>query len=62
MFCLKKKTRLKQQQKQQQRSHLTAKGSRMEKHLNSKKKKNKQTKTNTFKILPHYLKDVDQEI
>ena len=61
MFCLKKKkTQLKQQQ--QQRSHLTAKGSRMEKHLNSKKKKNKQTKTNTFKILPHYLKDVDQEI
>ena len=34
----------------------------MEKHLNSKKKKNKQTKTNTFKILPDYLKDVDQEI
>ena len=64
MFCLKKKTRLKQQQKQQQqqRSHLTAKGSRMEKHLNSKKKRNKQTKTNTFKILPHYLKDVGQEI
>ena len=59
MFCLKKKTQLKQQQ---QRSHLTAKGSRMEKHLNSKKKKNKQTKTNTFKILPHYLKDVGQKI
>ena len=34
----------------------------MEKHLNSKKKKNKQTKTNTFKILPHYLKDVGQKI
>ena len=41
MFCLKKKTQLKQQQKQQQQqpSHLTAKGSRMEKHLNSKEKK-----------------------
>lgn len=44
MFCLKKKTQLKQQQ--QQRSHLTAKGSRIEKHLNSKKKRtNKQKQT-----------------
>ena len=44
-FALKKKnTQLKQQQ--QQRSHLTAKGSRMEKHLNSKKKRtNKQKQT-----------------
>lgn len=64
MFCLKKKTTHTQLKQQQQRSHLTANGSRMEKHLNSKKKRkqNKQTKTNTFKILPHYLKDVDQEI
>ena len=39
MFCVKqKKKQLKEQQQQPQRSHLTAKGSRTEKHLNSKKK------------------------